>query len=458
MQGLVGDRIAGFKAYDVRGRVPDELNEGVAYRIGRAYATFVEPAVVAVGRDIRRSSSTIAAALVRGLNDSGVDVQDIGLCGTEQIYFATFHGELSGGIMVTASHNPPDYNGFKFVREDARPISGDTGLEEIHKLAEANHFPDAPRKGTQVEVDIEGAYIEHLLSYIDLPAVKPLKIVTNAGNGCAGRIIDLLEPKLPFEFVKLQHEPDGTFPNGIPNPLLPENREPTIEAVRSEGSDLGIAWDGDFDRCFLFDENGGFVEGYYIVGLLAQTLLASHPGESIVHDPRLVWNTVEVAEALGGRPVQSKAGHAFMKDALRQENAIYGGEMSGHHFFRDFAFCDSGMIPWLLVTQIICEEGRSLSALVEERQARYPASGEINRRVSNAQEVLQALEAEYGGKALSLDVTDGLSVQLEDWRFNVRASNTEPLLRINVESRGDNDLMKAGTEAVLALVDRFAGD
>jgi phosphomannomutase len=441
-----------FKAYDVRGRVPEELDEDIAYRIGRGYAAFVKPRTVAVGRDVRLSSPAIAAALIDGLNDSGVDVLDIGIGGTELSYFATFARKLDGGIMVTASHNPPNYNGMKLVRSEARPISADTGLEDIRALAERGEFPSPGRRGTVRTVDVLPAYIEHLLSYVDRAALAPLKIVVNAGNGGAGPIIDRLEAHLPFRFVKLHHEPDGTFPNGVPNPMIEQNRRGTIECIRAEQADLGIAWDGDYDRCFFFDENGRFIEGYYIVGLLAQSFLARFPGERIVHDPRLTWNTLDVVGTGGGIAVQSKSGHAFMKHTMREVDAIYGGEMSAHHYFRQFSYADSGMIPWLLVTELMSRRKAPLSALVGERMREFPASGEINRKVADAKTLIaQALER-YGGAALSVDHTDGIAVELEHWRFNLRSSNTEPLLRLNVESRGDAKLMKDKTDELLALL------
>ena len=445
-------KITSFKAYDVRGRVPEELDEDITYRIGRAYAAFVQPRTVAVGRDIRASSPKLMAALTRGLNDSGVDVIDIGVGGTELVYFATFSRKLDGGIMVTASHNPPNYNGMKFVRAESRPISADTGLNDIRELAERNEFPAAARKGTIKQEDIQPDYIRHLLSYIDPKKLKPLKIVVNAGNGGAGRIVDLLEPHLPFSFVKLFHEPDGSFPNGVPNPMVEENRRVTIQKIRAEKADLGIAWDGDYDRCFFFDENGQFIEGYYIVGLLALTFLAKKGPQRIVHDPRLTWSTLDIVQAGGGTAVQSKSGHAFIKQKMREVDAIYGGEMSAHHYFRDFSYADSGMIPWLLITEIMSERNASLAELVGERMARFPASGEINRKVADAPKLLELAERKYGAQALNVDHTDGVSIELRDWRFNLRASNTEPLLRLNVESRGDAQLMRARTEELLALV------
>lgn len=439
-----------FKAYDVRGRIPDQLNEDIAYRIGRAYAEVIKPKKVVVGHDIRLSSEAIKGALSNGLMDAGVDAYDIGLCGTEEIYFATSHAKMDGGIAVTASHNPKDYNGMKFVREESKPISGDTGLLDIKALAEKNDFPPVGERGSLQPLDCAGAYVQHLLSYIDAASLSPLKIVVNAGNGGAGRVVDLLEPHLPFEFIKVHHESDGNFPNGVPNPLLTENRQPTIDAIKSSGADLGIAWDGDFDRCFFFDHQGNFIEGYYVVGLLAETFLLQSPGEKIVHDPRLTWNTVAIAEANGGKAIQSKTGHAFIKERMRLENAVYGGEMSAHHYFRDFAYCDSGMIPWLLVTQLMSVKSASLASLVEERQAEYPCSGEINREVEDAAATLAAIEARYADAAQAVDHTDGLSMSFDGWRFNVRMSNTEPVVRLNVESAGDPALMQSKTEELLA--------
>jgi len=445
-------KITCFKAYDVRGRVPGELDEDVAYRVGRGYAEFVNARRVAVGRDIRLSSPSLAAALMRGLTDSGADVLDIGVVGTEIVYFATFHERLDGGIMVTASHNPPDYNGMKMVREESRPLSADTGLKDIQAIAERDEFRAPERKGSVTAYDVRPAYIEHLLGYVDRSALKPLKIVVNAGNGGAGPIIDLLEPHLPFEFVKIHHEPDGTFPNGVPNPMLERNRVVTIEKVRETGADLGLAWDGDFDRCFFFDENGVFIEGYYIVGLLAMSFLEKHPGETIVHDPRLTWSTIDLVEQAGGKAVQSKSGHAFIKQTMREVDAIYGGEMSAHHYFRRFSYADSGMIPWLLLTEIMSRRGAKLSELVGERMAKFPASGEINRRVDDAAATMRRIEDEYAKGARSVEHVDGVSIEFDDWRFNLRASNTEPLLRLNVESRGDAELMRRKTEELLAKI------
>lgn len=442
-----------FKAYDIRGRVPDELNEDVAYRLGRAFARTVAAGPVIVGYDIRRDSPAFAEAIMRGLNDEGRDVIDIGLGGTEEVYFQTFHRKVAGGIMVTASHNPIDYNGMKLVREGARPISGDSGLRDIERLVEENMFgaPVDKRGGISREHD-KSAYIRHLLGYVDPSAFRPLKVVVNAGNGGAGAIIDLLEAHLPLSFIRLNHEPDGTFPNGIPNPLLPENRAATANAVREHRADFGIAWDGDFDRCFLFDASGEFIEGYYIVGLLAAQLLETHPGSKIIHDPRLTWNTVDMVEAAGGVPIESKTGHAFIKERMRAEDAIYGGEMSAHHYFRDFAYCDSGMIPWLLVAERLSKSGASLASMLAERMAAYPCSGEINFVVDDARAVVDRVLAFYAAQSPVLESVDGVSADFGTWRFNLRSSNTEPLLRLNVESRGDAGLMKARTEELAGLI------
>ncbi len=446
-------KITCFKAYDVRGRVPDQLNEDIARRIGRAYAEVVRPKQVVVGHDIRLSSESIKAAVSEGLLEQGVDVYDIGLCGTEEIYFATSHAGMDGGIAITASHNPKDYNGMKFVREESRPISGDSGLFDIQALAERDAFTPAVKRGALHQLDTSEAYIEHLLSYVDVDKLKGLKIVTDAGNGGAGRVVDLLEKHLPFEFIKLHHEADGNFPNGVPNPLLPENRAAAIAAVQAHGADMGLGWDGDFDRCFFFDEQGAFIEGYYVVGLLAEAFLQQSGPAKIVHDPRLTWNTVDIVESVGGEAVQSKTGHAFIKERMRLENAVYGGEMSAHHYFRDFAYCDSGMIPWLLVTGLVCASGAPLSQLVAARMAKYPCSGEINRTIAEPAAVLAKVEEVYASDAESVGHVDGLSISMGDWRFNLRMSNTEPVVRLNVESRGDTALMQAKTAELLALID-----
>ncbi len=441
-----------FKAYDIRGRLPDELNEDVAYRVGRAYAQFLKPKRVVVGHDIRLTSAELTDALAKGLMDSGVDVIHIGECGTEEVYFATFHLKVDGGICVTASHNPKDYNGMKLVREGSRPISGDTGLNDIKRLTEANEFETVASQGSLERMDTRPAYVEHLLGYVDRSALKPLKVVVNAGNGGAGLALDALEPHLPFDMIKVHHEADGNFPNGVPNPLLEENRPPTTEAIVASGADLGLAWDGDFDRCFFFDDTGRFIEGYYLVGLLAETFLLKSPGAKVVHDPRLTWNTQAICERQQGQAVQSKTGHAFIKERMRAEDAIYGGEMSAHHYFRDFAYCDSGMIPWLLVTELMSKTGKTLAQLVDACIEEFPCSGEINNKIDDPKAALAQVEAHYNDSAATIDHTDGLSMEFGEWRFNLRMSNTEPVVRLNVESRGDFALMEAKRDELLTLM------
>ncbi|MGI9322558.1 MAG: phosphomannomutase, partial [Pseudomonadales bacterium] len=430
-----------FKAYDLRGRVPDELNEEIVYAVGRAFADFLEPKHVVVGHDIRLSSPALCSALTGGLTDSGVDVAAIGVCGTEEIYFATDHFKFDGGIMVTASHNPKDYNGLKLVRSESRPISADTGLDDIKRLVAENRFAPSAAKGKVERLTHRSAYIERLLARMDTEDLKPFKIVANPGNGGAGIVVEQLKSRLPVEFIEVQFAPDGNFPNGVPNPLLPENRVPTLDAIKQHGADLGLAWDGDFDRCFLFDEQGRYIEGYYIVGLLAQAFLVREPGSAIVHDPRLTWNTQDLVQRGGGRAVESKAGHAFMKERMRLEDAVYGGEMSAHHYFRDFAFCDSGMLPWLLVIDLMSKQNCRLSELVDERIRLYPVSGEINRRIADPAALLEEVQRKYAKEATDIQHLDGLSMTFANWRFNLRPSNTEPVVRLNVESRGDVALM-----------------
>lgn len=443
-----------FKAYDLRGRVPDQLNATLAEKIGRAYVEVTGARKVIVGYDIRESSLEIADALSSGLMAAGADVFDIGLGGTEHVYFATSHFDMDGGIMVTASHNPKDHNGMKMVGPQSRPISSDNGLNDIRDRV-PEPFADAPKQGRHEPLEVMAPYVDHLLGYVDAAALTPLKIVVNAGNGGAGLVIDALEKHLPFEFIKLHHEPDGSFPNGVPNPILPENRDVTAEAVLKHRAAMGIAWDGDFDRCFFFDETGRFIEGYYIVGLLADQFLRKTGGGKVIHDPRLTWNTQDLVEAAGGEAVQSKTGHAFIKQRMRDEDAVYGGEMSAHHYFRDFAYCDSGMIPWLLVAERLCQSGKPLSSLIDARIEAYPASGEINRTIDNPPKVIQAIEETYARDAVSVNHVDGLSVEFPEWRFNLRMSNTEPVVRLNVESRADKALMEQKTAELLAEMDRL---
>ncbi len=442
-----------FKAYDIRGRVPDELDDDLAYRIGLATAIHLRGGKFVVGRDCRLSSEGLAAAVIRGLTDAGSDVVDVGLCGTEMVYYTTYAHGLAGGIMVTASHNPMDHNGMKLVREDSRPISGDSGLHEIGAASLTAEAPAGAVRGTVTHLDVLDEYVGALLDLADTRAIGPLKVVADGGNGCAGPVVAAFARRLPCTCVPLPETPAGNFPPGIPNPLLPENRAGTAKAVREHGADLGLAWDGDFDRCFFFDENGDFIEGYYLVGMLAEAALRRHPGSRIIHDPRLTWNTVDLVTRAGGVPVMSKTGHAFIKERMRKEDAVYGGEMSAHHYFRDFAYCDSGMLPWLWVLGEISRSGRPLSELVRQRQAAYPASGEINRRLVDPDAALAAIRRRYLPDALGIDETDGLSCDMGDWRFNLRNSNTEPVIRLNVESRGDVALMREMTAGILALLD-----
>ncbi|WP_075185965.1 phosphomannomutase [Teredinibacter haidensis] len=444
-----------FKAYDIRGRVPEELNEDVAYRVGRAFVEFLDAKKVVVGHDIRLTSATLTDALVRGINEAGADVIHIGQVGTEEVYFGTFHLGVDGGICVTASHNPMDYNGMKLVKKGSEPISGDSGLDDIRAMAEKGEFKPSASIGSVERRDLRPEYLEHLLQYVDTSALKPLKVVCNAGNGGAGAVIDGLEPHMPFEFIKVHHNPDGSFPNGIPNPILPERRTATIEAVKANGADLGFAWDGDFDRCFFFDENGVFIEGYYVVGLLADAFLKKNPGAKIVHDPRLTWNTIDIAEQSGGSAIESKTGHAFIKEKMRKEDAVYGGEMSAHHYFRDFAYCDNGNIPWLLVTELMSRTGKKLSELVKDRVAKFPCSGERNNTVNDPVAIITAIEQHYTDTVTEIKKVDGLSMEFADWRFNIRMSSTEPVLRLNIESRGDQALMEAKTEELLNLVKEY---
>jgi phosphomannomutase len=453
-----------FKAYDIRGKLGEELNTDIAYRIGRSFAQHTQAKKVVVGGDIRLTSEELKLALANGLMDGGCNVIDLGLSGTEHIYFATSHLNCDGGIVVTASHNPIDYNGMKLVRENSKPISGDTGLFDIKALAEKNDFVevDINNRGSLSSHNIDDAFTEHLLTYIDTKNITPLKLVVNAGNGTAGPALDVIESafnklNVPVEFIKIHHQPDGNFPNGIPNPLLIENRSATSEAVIAHNADMGIAWDGDFDRCFLFDEQGQFIEGYYIVGLLADNFLAKSAEKNatpqkIIHDPRLTWNTIDIVEQAGGQAIQSKTGHAFIKERMRSEDAVYGGEMSAHHYFRDFFYCDSGMIPWLLIAELLCIRQQSLSSLVKERIALFPSSGEINNKIADPKKAIARVFDFYQADAKIIDETDGVSMEFEQWRFNLRSSNTEPVVRLNVESKGNIALMEEKTKEVLALL------
>jgi len=439
-----------FKAYDIRGQIPGAFNADLARRSRYAYAQVIKPKRVVVGRDIRLTSNEIAEAVMDGLQQAGVDVFDIGLCGTENVYFATFSQGMDGGIMITASHNPIDYNGLKLVREDARPIGAETGLKDIQALVESDDMivPDT-LTGKREQLDTWDDYVKHLMSYIDVASVKPLKIVINPGNGGASLAIDRLESLLPVEFIKMDYEVDGNFPNGIPNPLLPENQSKTSARVIQEKADLGIAWDGDYDRCFMFDEEGRFVNGYYLVGLITKEMLKQRPGSAIVYDPRLIWNTIDVVNEAGGTPVISKTGHSYIKKVMRDNDASYGGEISGHHYFKDFSYCDSGMIPWLLICSVLSSTDSPISGLTADFQQHYPASDEINRQVDDPKAIIAKMENLYAEQADSIDHIDGLSVDLKTWRFNLRMSNTEPLLRLNVETRGTEKSLDHAIQEVL---------
>ena len=441
-----------FKAYDIRGRVPLELNLELARQIGLAFAAEFSPKTVCIGRDARLSSRDISLVLANGLEDGGAEVVDIGLCGTEEVYHATFSQGFDGGIMITASHNPADWNGMKLVRAGAVPVSADSGLAAIRERILAGDLPVARKRGYTRSQSFRAEYAAHLLGYLDGADLAPLTVVVNAGNGCAWPAVQAVLSHLPCRLIPLHPEPDGSFPNGVPNPLLPENREETSRAVLAHKADFGIAFDGDFDRCFFFDERGQFIEGYYLVGLMAAALLEGHPGETIIHDARLVWNTREMVLAAGGIPVETKAGHAFMKERMRAENALYGGEMSAHHYFREFSHCDSGMLAWLLLYKLLSRRNRPLSELVEERMRLFPVSGEINRSVADAGAILEKVRERYEKDALSVTFVDGLSMDMGDWRFNMRRSNTEALLRLNVESRADKALMETRRDELLRFM------
>ncbi|OGU47229.1 MAG: phosphomannomutase [Ignavibacteria bacterium GWB2_36_8] len=445
------DRINCFKAYDIRGKVPSELDAELAYKIGLAYAKYIDAEKIVIGRDVRRSSDALFEALKRALNDNGVDVIDLGLCGTEMVYYATPALDADGGIMITASHNPPEYNGMKFVRKGSLPIGYDSGLKEVEKMILSDNLsPLSHDPGDTKHFNVMNGFLNNLKKFYDPEKINPFKVVVNAGNGCAGLTLDAIESQLPIKMIKIFNEPNSDFPNGVPNPLLPENRKPTIDAVLQNNANLGVAWDGDFDRCFFFDEKGNFIEGYYIIGLLAKSILKKNPGEKIVHDPRLIWNTIDLVEKAGGIPVVSQSGHAFIKQKMREVDSIYGGEMSAHHYFRDNAYSDSGMIPFLLILQLMSEEQRALSDLVEEMIANYPCSGEINSQIADPAKKIEEIAAKYSdGKH---DRIDGLSVEYERWRFNVRMSNTEPIIRLNVESKGDIKLMNEKTEELLKII------
>ena len=446
-----------FKAYDIRGRVGDNLDEDLSYGLGRAVAEQMEPGLVATGRDIRASSESLQEALIRGLTDGGTDVADIGLCGTEEVYFATDHLGAGAGIMVTASHNPIDYNGMKLVGPGARPLS-DATFRALEKQTLNCDFGSKSATAGQRKIrDLRAAYVDRVISFVTPAELPEVTLLANAGNGCAGPAFDAILEALvaqgaPLRAERLHHDPDGSFPNGIPNPLIPENQPVTADAVQAAGADLGLAWDGDFDRCFFFDETGAFVPGEYMVGVIAQSALAGTPGARIVHDPRVLWNTQAVVAKAGGQAVAARTGHALVKAAMREADAIYGGEMSAHHYFRDFMFCDSGHIPWLMVLSIMGQTDQSLGQLVAGMRAGFPSSGEVNFRVEDARAIMTAMEARHREAAEGIDHLDGLSMAFGTWRFNLRMSNTEPLLRLNVETRGDAALLQDRLAALTAEI------
>ncbi|SFR46461.1 phosphomannomutase [Litoreibacter janthinus] len=443
-----------FKSYDVRGRLGDELNEEICYGIGRGFARSIDPGSVVIGYDIRPTSKALAGQLAEGLRDEGVDVIDIGLCGTEEVYFATSHFEAGGGLMVTASHNPIDYNGIKMVRAGSRPISSADGLGEIQALVEAGNFGPAKERGRLQARDPRDAYADRVVSFANTSTWRPMKVVVNSGNGVAGPSFDAVAAKLdaPVEFVRQHHAPDSGFPNGIPNPLLEENRAQTGQRVLAEGADLGVAWDGDFDRCFFFDETGAFIDGEYVVGLLASAFLGKHAGAKIIHDPRVIWALLDLVGTGGGEAVASQSGHSHIKAKMREVDAVYGGEMSAHHYFREFMYCDSGMIPWILLIEHMSATGKKLSELVADMQARFPSSGEINFKLDDKQPAIDAFEATYLPGAKAVDRLDGLSLDYGDWRVNLRQSNTEALLRLNVETRGDRALLAQKVAEISELI------
>lgn len=452
-KGQMGKYLACFKAYDVRGVVPTELDVSLAYDIGRAFADETGAKRVCIGHDIRLSGPELATALAKGLADAGVAATHLGMVGTEMVYFATANYGFDGGIMVTASHNPPEYNGMKMVRAQSRPISSDSGLGEIERRAyEKTWERSAEITNAASFLDCYADFTRHLVSQVDISALKPLRILANAGNGAAGVAMDALTPHLPLQVERMHFEPDGKFPHGVPNPILEESRADMEARMRANPGtyDFGVAWDGDYDRCFFLDGNGNFIEGYYIVGLLAQALFMENPNQTIIYDPRLTWNTLEIAKKFGGRAVMCKSGHAFIKEKMRAEDAVYGGEMSAHHYFKSHWYCDSGMIPLLLVAQLVSKSGRSLGDLVAEMMERFPCSGEVNSRVEDVSAVLSQVESSYSDGLI--DRVDGLSVEFPAWRFNLRGSNTEPVIRLNVETRGDKGLLAAKTEELLALI------
>ena len=438
-----------FKAYDIRGEIGVNIDENMAYRIGRATAQHLKAKTVVIGFDARETSPAFAATAARGVMDAGSDVLSIGMAGTEEMYWAVTEFGACSGIEVTASHNPINYNGMKIVKSGSRPLDDVEDFQKIKMLVGSQAWLQASSAGQErdVAVDARHKYLDQLLSFIDVTELSPLKIVINSGNGAAGPTVDAIIDRLkaqgaPLEFIRVHHQSDSTFPNGIPNPLLPANHAATADVVMRAGADMGVAFDGDFDRCFFFDGAGQFVPGEYVVGLLAAIFLDKEAGGKIVHDPRVIWNTQDIVASKGGIKIQSKTGHAFIKQTMRAHEAVYGGEMSAHHYFRDFAYCDSGMIPWLLVAELVSKSKRSLSDWVRDRFDAFPSSGEINFCVDDAGAAIDRVLSTYSADALSLDETDGVSLAFKDWRFNLRRSNTEPLVRLNIEARGGSESLK----------------
>jgi phosphomannomutase len=440
-----------FKAYDVRGVYPGELDEAGALAIGRAYVEEFEPRRVAVGRDVRLSSPAMAEAVMRGASEAGADVLDLGLVGTEMVYFAVGDLKLDGGVMVTASHNPKQYTGMKIVRAGALPVGGDSGLLDVGSRAMAP--PDETRGQTPGHVesyDVWPAYVDRVLSFVDVSAIQPLKIVVDAANGMAGTMLPPVLERLPVEAVRCFFEPDGDFPNHEPNPLLPENREFIVAKTLAEGADLGIAFDGDADRCFFVDDSGEFVPGDFVTALLAESILAREPGGKILYDVRASWAVPDTIERAGGIPLVNRVGHAFIKHRMREEGAVFGGEVSGHYYFRDFSQADSGVVPFLLMLEYISRGGRKLSEILRPYRERYFITGELNTPVADVPSKLRELEERFGrdGRVTHLD---GLSVDAEDWHMNVRPSNTEPLLRLNLEARSQ-ELMERKRDEVVDVI------
>jgi phosphomannomutase len=449
--------MSAFKSYDIRGRLGTDLTEAIAHRIARAFALVTGAGTVVLARDCRESSPGLADAVAAGLVASGVRVLDLGMAGTEEMYFATAHLGAGGGICVTASHNPREYNGMKLVGRAAVPLP-DADFARIRSLTEgAGDFAAAPGGAREDHSSVRSDYVAHVAGLVG-QGIGPLRLVVNAGNGAAGPTLDALAEGLALggaqlDLVRMHHSPDGSFPNGIPNPLLPENRPATAEAVKAAGADFGVAFDGDFDRCFLFDGDGGFVDGEHVVALLASAHLGQEAGAAIVHDPRVIWAVQDAVKRGAGRSVLAPTGHIFLKAAMRREGAVYGGEMSAHHYFRGFMSCDSGMIPWLMVARLVSQSGQSLTDLVGAMRRDFPSSGEINFRVADLPSVVARVRAEFQPAARSVDLTDGLSLDFGAWRMNLRASNTEPLLRLNVEARGDAGLVAEAVTRITATIE-----